>query len=256
MDRTESLSSQIVPLIRRRFLALWLAAVWPYALLAIVMICIAVTLHARAAAGPMVRPQDLWQSLSGLTRFGLVLAFILGIFLPRHLGAAGVAIIVYSDMRGDDLKLRSFLLRFGRVLWQLVLLSIGLGIVIYLGTVLILPGIFLAVWSAFVMPALATAVDHAGMAVRRSFRFSLRRFGLLLGLYFMIVIAQVPALLALFIPIFLTADGLWWWAGQVLGWILFAVLMGFIFMTQAVILAVLYLDALRSWEESQVRQLS
>jgi len=256
MDPSESESRKIIPLIRRRFMALWLAAVWPYALLGICMISISFVVHAHAAAGPMGSPMELWHSMSALARTAIILAFIIQIFLPRDLAAGGVAIIVWSDRHGENLNLMSFLSRFGRVALPLVPLSIGLGMLIFLSGLFILPGIFLAVWSAFVMPALATAGDHAGMAMRKSFRFSLQQIGPRLGLYFGMVIAQIPALLALFIPLALTSGRSAWWAGMFLGWGLFAVLMGLIFMTQSVILATLYLDAVRSSEAFQAQQLS
>ena len=256
MDPSESESRKIIPLIRRRFLALWLAAVWPYVLLAIGMISISFVVHLRAAAGPMGSPMEIWQSMSALARVAIILAFIIQIFLPRDLAAGGVAIIVWSDRQGEDLDLTAFLSRLGRVVLPLVPLSIGLGMLIFLGGLFILPGIFFAVWSAFVMPALATAGDHAGVAMRKSLRFSLQQIGPLLGLYFGMVIAQIPVLMALFIPLALTSTGPAWWLGLVLGWGLFAVLMGLIFMTQSVILATLYLDAARSSKLSQAQKLS
>jgi len=256
MDPSEPESPKIIPLIRRRFLALWLAAVWPYALLGICMISISFVVHAHVTPGPTGSPMEMWHSMSALAKVAIILGFIIQIFLPRDLAAGGVAIIVWSDRHGENLNLMSFLSRFGRVALPLVPLSIGLGMLIFLSGLFILPGIFLAVWSAFVMPALATAGDHAGMAMRKSFRFSLQQIGPLLGLYFGMVIAQIPALLALFIPLALTSGRSAWWAGMFLGWGLFAVLMGLIFMTQSVILATLYLDAVRSSEAFQAQQLS
>ena len=244
----QSVRSQILPLIRRRLLPLWLAATWPFALEACCMVSISFAMHARVVSGQLGSPLEIWQSMSSLNRLAISLAFIVWIFLPLDLGAVGVAMIVRSYQQGKDLDLKSFVSRYARIVWLVVPISIGLGILIYLGSLFFLfPGIFLAIWRAFVMPALATAQDNLGRAVRHSFRLSLRRLGSLLGLALATIIAQIPALLALFVPNVVVAErGPYWWVGRLVGWVLFTGLMGLIFMTRSVVLALLYLDAVRS----------
>ncbi len=255
MEQSESVGSQIFPLIRRRLLPLWLASVWPYALGAGCMISISFAVHASAASGHMVSPLDQWHSMSGLAKLAIILAFIAQVSLLPDLGTVGVAMIVRSDRQRENLDLKSFVSRYARIVWLVVPVSISLGTLILIGWVFILP-LFLAPWSAFVMPALAAAQDNPGTAIRRSFRFSLRRFGPLLGLALATGVAQIPALLALFVPGAMLEGGPWWWVGQLVGWSLFAVLMGLIAMTRSVVLALLYLDAVRSEETTRATLLT
>jgi hypothetical protein len=249
MAKSDSVASQVFPLIRRRFFPLWLAAVWPYALLAGSMTSIAFAVHPRLASGQMGSSADLWNSMSSLNKLAMMLAFTIQIFLPRDLGAVGVAMIVRSHRLGADLELKSLVSRYARIVWLVVPLSIGMGIMTGLGCLLLLlPGLFFALWSAFVMPALATAQDNLGTAMRRSFRFSLRQFGPLLGLLMATIIAEILALLGFFVPNVMAAGGPTWWVGLLVGWFLFSVLMGLIQMTRSVVLALLYLEGVRSEE--------
>ncbi|HEV2133888.1 MAG TPA: hypothetical protein VGR47_06455 [Terracidiphilus sp.] len=195
--------------------------------------------------GQAFDPMAIWKAEGALNKCATLLAFIVPMFVPPDLGAVGVAMIVRSDQQGGVLVLKSLVSHYARRIFLVVPLSIGLGILIVLGGLFMFPGIFLAIWTAFVMPALATAQDDLGGAIRHSFRLSLRRFAELLGLALVTAFAQVPALLALFLPIILAAGEPKWWVGLLVGWTLFAVLEGLIFMTRSLVLALLYLDAVR-----------
>ena len=62
------------------------------------------------------------------------------------------------------------------------------------------------------------------------------------------MIAEIPAFLALLVPEVMAAGGPTWWVGILVGWFLFSVLMGPIQMTRSVVLALLYLEGVRSEE--------
>lgn len=248
MDQSEPIKNRILSLIRRRFFPLWLASTWPYVLEALCMISIAFAVHGRAPSGQPFDPNAVWKAESALNKAAIMLAFIAQIFVPPDLGAVGVAMIVRSDQQGRNLVLKSLVSRYARLVWLVVPLSIALGVLTLLGGLFFLPGIFFAIWRAFVMPALATAQDNLGKAIRHSFRLSLRRFVELFGLALATTIAQVPAVLALGVPIIAAGGGRLWWVGLVVGWTLFTGLEGLIFMTRSLVLALLYLDAVRHEE--------
>jgi hypothetical protein len=199
----------------------------------------------------MGSPLDVWHSESILHKLASLLAFIVWIFLPRDLGAVGVAMIVRSDQQGEDLDLKSFVARYARIVWLVVPLSICLGTMILIGSVFIVGGLILAIWTAFVMPALATEQDQLGAAMRLSLSFTTARIGSLLGLWAATALAQIVALLALLVPNFMTGGSPRWWVGVLVGWSLFAVLSSLIFMARSVVLALLYLDAVRSEEAAR-----
>jgi hypothetical protein len=242
MSQSDPLASRVISLIRRRFGLLWLAAAWPYAAEAIVFIGGGFYIHARAAAGEMQSPMQIWESFGSAMKAVLFLAFSVQIFLPRDLACGGTAIIVKAERRDESLGLGTFLARLCRALVPMIPFSVVIGLLILVGGLLILPGIFLAIATAMVMPALATAETHSWDAVGQSLKLSLKRFGPLLGIYVITGIAQVVALFLLIAPNALLAGASVWWASVVIGWGLFAIVMSSIIMVQSIAVALLYLE--------------
>jgi len=252
MDQHVSIHSQVSAIIRRRILPLWLAALWPLALLVLLIICMNFVTHARALTEPSMTPMEMWRSKTAASKALSIIFFVLAIYLPRDLATSGVSMIVAADQSGEALTFGSFVLRFLHVVACVVTLSAVLSHLIVFGSFFIVPGIFLAVWSAFVMPAIGTAPECAWNSARRSFRLALSRFPTLLGCELLFGLALMLGLVPLILSMVLLENMPVWWLGRVTGWSLFAILTSFVIMVRSTVLTVLYRSALRRHPHADV----
>ena len=247
MNQPGSLVNQMTAVLRGNFGRLWMLALWPSLAEAAAIVLVRPFTRSLLLSkyGP-ISPMNLWQSMGVGARCVILLVFVVQVCLPRDLAIAGVTIGVWRRLENEEIAVRSAIARLARILPILLVLSIVAGSLVVGGTMLlILPGVFFAILTAFVMPSLATAQKGAWAAARKSLGLSMRSFGPLLLLILAMAMAGVVAVCALMIPIAVTADGSNGWMGLVVGLILFLVILTLAVMVYAVGVAVLYRNALR-----------
>ena len=210
MSPANSVFSQALAAIRRRPLTLWFAAAWPYLILALVYVSIAIIIRANQASGPQISLLERYAAMGFGEKLASILAFIVTIFVPADLAASSVCFLIWTEHQGQESTLGVYFLRLIRVIFPLVVLSVSIGTVTLIASMAAgIPGLLFAAWTAFVIPTLI--IGDASMT--KSFRTGLRRgsenFGKLVPIY--LVIAIILALVW-FLSIFVmiqTAEQNW-----------------------------------------------
>lgn len=248
MAQSNSAPRHALALIRKHFLPLWLSALWPYLTLAVCWLSFAFWLHAHRAAESVGDPSDLWDSLGALGKLGADAAIISSIFVPRDLATAGVTMVVWADLQGEQVSPRQFVSRMGGMLPRLLILSLAIGIAcLVAGVFLAVPGILFAALTALVIPVLATANTKAWVALRTGMKLSFREFWALLALS--IVVAIVSLLLLFACGAVLASLGsnsdLPWWAGLTTAWAMLVGLFPLAMMGSSAVTTLLYRDGVQ-----------
>jgi hypothetical protein len=124
LAQPDSVMSRSVSVVRRRFGALWSAAAWPYVAVAICYLTIAFIYRAYHAPSEQVDPSVLYDSMGVFAKIGNLVAFLVSISIPFGLATAGITMIVWADLQGEEVDLWSVFSRIRQVLFRLVVLSL------------------------------------------------------------------------------------------------------------------------------------
>jgi hypothetical protein len=196
----------------------------------------------------------MWESMGNLSRVGILAAFVSAVFLPRDLANAGVTIVAWADLQGEEPGLRLFVSRIGRILPRLVILSLGIGVVsLTVSVFFLLPGFLVGAFTAFVIPVLATDNAKLWVALRTGMKLSFKRFGALLALCLVVALVSLMVLVAGGAGlVFLAskADSPWW-AGLAAFWTSFVASFPIVMMGSATVTALLYRDSAALVEREQ-----
>lgn len=131
------------------------AAAWPYILSLAVLAVFSVVLRLWVAGQPDKDPTHLWAAMGVLPRLLVFAVFVATTWLPLALSFGSVAFLVFQDCMGKATSTAAAVKRvLGRWL-SIGLLSILLGIVVFIGYALfVIPGILIQTFAAFAVPAM------------------------------------------------------------------------------------------------------
>jgi hypothetical protein len=246
--QSDSVLGQALAVIRKQFLSLWLSAFWPYLTLAVCWLSYAFGIHAHQAAESMGNPISLWDSLGVLGKIGVYAAFVSSVFLPRDLATAGVTMVVWADLQGDQVSLRQLVSRMGGIFPRLLILSLAIGVACLIaGIFLAVPGIVLSALTALVIPVLATADTKVRTALKTGLKLSFREFWplFMLSLAFaMVSFLMLLAFGAVLVNLGSNSD-LPWWAGPTSAWAMLVGLFPFAMVGSAAVTTLLYKDGIQ-----------
>jgi len=243
LTQPNSVTKRAFSVIGDHFLILWMTALWPYLLLAAVYISIAVVRHAGQAADDQTG--TLLERVNSLTlgvRLLLLLAFVAGQCLPADLSTAGVSYLVWAALHGEEVRLGLIWPRLAGILVRLVILSLSIAILGFAGSLFILPGIAIFLFTSFVVPVVA--IENAGIstALRVGVRYAKSQFVPLFLLLILIGIAAIVFAVGVVFVVTSLADYPWWVGVSGL-WAYFTVLASLLMMTRSTIVTVLYKDS-------------
>jgi uncharacterized membrane protein len=241
MTPPTSLAGRAVPVLRRRFPALFGAAVWPYLLLVSILVVINIVVRHAHPAGEPFDPAAMWRGMSFLRKLGVMLSFVAGAAVPYGLAMAGTSIVAYEDYRGGEDSLGSALKRVvGRVL-SLVVLSFLVGCGTLLGSFLfVLPGMLVPMFTVFAIPVMLVEDAGVGTALRRSLRLAWDRIGTIL--VFQLILGMVWMVVSIIFASLLGALGLEGMAAAVTMWAFLGLSMAVVVCVYGTVVAILYHD--------------
>lgn len=221
MDKGGSLLQRSFATMGRNFGTLIAAAAWPYALVAVCMMCLATYFRARYAGGP---PQDflqLWHSMGAGTKLGWMVLYLATGGLPHGFAVAGVAAVVWKDLQTESAGLGDAFSAIGPVFWRLIAMALGVFIAAGMGSFLVLPGLAVSFFCAFAFTILVVERTGVWDAIGKSSSFAWSRPGTVLGLYFVVgstamVVIVVGVMLLTLLPLDLP-----WAVGMTAAWLCF-----------------------------------
>lgn len=244
MTPSNSVFTQALSAIRRRPFTLWLAALWPYLLLAMVCLSIAFNIHASHAPQDQVDLTTRMNSMGPSTRLGSVLAFIVAISLPADLAASGVSFFLWTERSQQTSTFAAVFRRLAKVILPLVFLSLFLGAIgVMGGFFLVLPGFLIFALTAFVIPILVIGEAPARLAVSKGLRLAGKKFGALILTYGLTAITLVIAF-ALLIFVQSHLDNQPWWVALAILWFFLGFVVSATVMVRSAIVTYLLADAL------------
>jgi len=244
MEKRESLVTRSFGIVQRRFAILWVAAAWPHICLALCCMAIATFLRAQHQPDEQPNPLNLWQSMGGLGKFGVVAAFIVGTSLPRGLAVAGVTAVVWKDFEAGVATLRDVFSGITDNLVQIILLSVCIGVVSQIGLLfLIIPGVIALMFAAFAIPVLV--IEHVGVlsAIKRSFTLAVANPLALLGLILVSMLLGTTLAVGAAVTVSnLISPNFPWWVSLAAFWTALVLAISLTQMVVATILTHLYID--------------
>jgi hypothetical protein len=245
MEKRESVFARSFAIVRKQFSTLWVAAVWPFIGVALCYIAIGIYLRfSEAQSRP--NPLNLWQSMSGLGKLGILAAFVVSTALPQGLATAGVVNFVWKYLENGVATLGDAFSAVARNLLQLAILSLCIGAVVEFGSIFIVPGFAAMFFTAFAIPVLV--IEHSGLmsAIKRSFALAAANVAGVVGLILTsIVLGTFLMIGALIVFLVLASVHLPWLGNMLAFWTCIILAESLTQMMVATMLAHLYIDARR-----------
>jgi hypothetical protein len=243
LAQSASVSSRALSVIRRQPLTLWVASAWPYFLLAIVFLSISTFLHAHPEMTDQRDLVTISNTMPWPTRIAMLAAFFATISVPAGLATGGASFVVWADLTGNEVALKSLFSRIGQFLVRVLFLSLFIGLLNAIGTILlILPGIVVLPLASFVIPSLVIEDSKALSALRRGVKLAGKEFGALVLLYGLGAIVLLLAGFG-FVTVISSAGDHSWWVSPLTFWVSYVVFASLVMMAKTVVVVLLYRDA-------------
>jgi len=254
METRESLVTRSFAIVRQHFALLWITAVWPHFCIALCWIAVTAILRIHPASGDQPNPLNLWQSLTGLEKTGVLTAFIVTTSLPRGLAEAGIATVVWKNFKSGVATFRDALAGVTCHLAQLIILSICLGVIIEMGSAFfILPGFVTLMFTAFAIPVLV--IERSGIlaAINRSFTLVFANPMPILGLILLsFLLGGLLMVCAFVVALSLSSPNFPWWVRSAIFWTCLILAVSVTQTIVATILTQMYIDIRSQREEIAV----
>lgn len=238
LAQPNSVLNRSFSVIRRRFVILWSATAWPYTVIAICYLTFAFVYRAHFDPGEKVDPVTLWHSIGVFAKLGVLLGYLVSISLPQGLATAGATAVVWADLQGEGVDLRSVFSRISQVFWRLVVLSLCIGSMSFLFA--ILPGVLLFAFVSLAVPVLVVEDAKVSTALRRGISLASTRLGALLGLYAVVLLVIVVAAVG---RVYVASTVNYpWWVGMTIFWVTFVALAPILMMGTTAVVVHIYRD--------------
>ena len=202
MNAPTSLSGRAFSVLRRRLPSLLAASIWPYVALVALIVITSVVYHRAHPGGVTYDPVTLWHSMFFRAQLGVILGFVASTSIPYGLAFAGVSLLVYDDCRGIEGTLGDALSRVMRRLLPVMVLSFLVGCGGVCGSfIFFVPGLLVAILTAFAVPVLLLEEAGIGNALRRSMSLASSRSGTILGLMLALAVVWFSVVIIFFLLI-------------------------------------------------------
>jgi len=245
MEKQKSIGARSFAIIRQHFASLWLVAAWPHICMAVLFLCVGAYLRGHRSPGDM-SPMDLWSSMDGLQRSGMIGLFILMVSLPQGLAVGGVSAFVWTYLHTGTVSLRDAFAVVSGNFARLLVLSVCVGTVTILGSMLVIPGFVAAIFTAMAIPIML--IEHVGIfaATRRGAKLAVSNLGTVAFSVFAAAAIGIVLVVSMFVTLFMwVMPNAPEWAVGIAVWTVLVVAVSLSQMVKATLLTNIYADASR-----------